>query len=60
MVGVRRGPALIGATVVTASAGIGKEVWDRRGHGTASARDLAWDGLGLVAGSGLVRIADPP
>ena len=60
IVGVHRTQALIGAALVTASAGIGKEVWDGQGHGTASARDLVWDGLGLVAGSGLVRIADPP
>lgn len=60
VVGWHRTQALVGAALVTASAGIGKEVWDGRGHGTASARDLVWDGLGLVAGSGLVRIADPP
>lgn len=60
IVGVHRTQALVGAALVTTSAAIGKEVWDGRGHGTASARDLVWDGLGLVAGSGLVRIVDPP
>jgi putative lipoprotein len=48
----------IGATLVTAAAGIGKEVRDARGGGTASARDLVWDGLGLLAGTGLSRLGD--
>jgi uncharacterized protein YfiM (DUF2279 family) len=48
------------ATVVTASAGLGKELHDRAGHGVASRRDLVWDGLGLLAGTALIRLADPP
>jgi uncharacterized protein YfiM (DUF2279 family) len=56
--GVSHGPALAGATATTAAAGVGKEVWDARGHGTASAKDLVWDAAG--AGSAtllLVRVA---
>ncbi len=58
--GVSRSRALFDASVITAVAGIGKEGWDRMGHGDASVRDLVWDGAGLVTGSGLVRIIDPP
>jgi putative lipoprotein len=31
-------------------AGIGKELWDREGHGDASWRDLSWDVIGAVTG----------
>lgn len=58
--GMTRSRSMLIASVVTAAAGIGKELWDGQGHGDASARDLVWDGLGLLAGSGLARIIDPP
>lgn len=47
--GVTHGVALAGATVASATAGIGKEVWDAQGHGDPSARDLAWDAAGAGA-----------
>lgn len=50
--------SLVGATVVTAAAGIGKELRDARGNGTPSARDLVWDGIGILAGTGLARLGD--
>lgn len=31
-------------------AGIGKELWDTRGSGSASLKDLTWDLLGTVTG----------
>lgn len=48
-----------GAAVVTLTAGIGKEVWDHYhpGH-DASARDVAWDAVGGVAGAVVVRQID--
>ena len=58
VVGARPNAALVGASVITASAGIGKEMHDARGHGNASWRDLVWDGMGLGAGAGLVVLAD--
>lgn len=50
--GVAHGTALGLATTVTAAAGGGKELWDRRGGGTASVRDLVWD----AAGAGAVTV----
>ena len=50
--------SLVGATLVSAAAGIGKEVRDARRGGSASARDLVWDGIGILAGSGLSRLGD--
>ena len=44
--------ALIGASAVTATVSIGKEVWDAHGHGTPSVRDLTWD----LAGAGAVSL----
>ena len=58
MTGVRQSRALLAASVVTAGAGISKEVWDAQGHGDPSWRDLTWDGIGIVAGSGLAVWAD--
>ena len=49
--GVERGPALAGASVVTLSAGVGKEWLDRRRGGPFSGRDLAWDVAGAGAAS---------
>jgi putative lipoprotein len=39
----------IGAGVAL-GAGLAKEMYDRRGSGQASLRDLAWDGAGTVTG----------
>jgi len=47
-----------GAAAVTATAGIGKEVWDRHNHGDFSFRDLAADGAGLAAGAVAMRAID--
>ena len=47
-----------GAAAVTASAGIGKELWDRHHHGDFSFRDLAADGTGLLAGAVMMRQID--
>jgi uncharacterized protein YfiM (DUF2279 family) len=52
--GASHGVALAGATVATATAGIGKEVWDAHGHGTPSGRDLTWDAAGAVAATVLL------
>lgn len=58
--GAGRTTAFLGASAVTIAAAVGKEVWDARKGGRASGRDLAWDGVGMVLGSGLARFADPP
>lgn len=47
-----------GAAAITASAGIGKEIWDRHHHGDFSYRDLAADGAGLLSGAVLMRQID--
>lgn len=49
--GLKSGPSLAGATVVTAAASFGKELWDATGRGTPSGRDLVWDGAGAGAAS---------
>lgn len=50
--------ASVGAGIVTATAGIGKELWDLQGHGDASFRDLAWDAIGGASGAVLMRQLD--
>lgn len=47
-----------GAAAVTASAGIGKELWDRHHHGDFSYRDLTADGVGLLSGAVMMRQID--
>jgi putative lipoprotein len=44
--GASHGAALAGASVVTASLGVGKELRDRRVKGEFSLRDLTWDAAG--------------
>ena len=41
--------SLVGATVLTAAAGVGKELYDRRASGSFSTRDLVWDAAGAGA-----------
>jgi uncharacterized protein YfiM (DUF2279 family) len=49
--GADQGPAITGASVATAIAGVGKEVYDRRTKGDFSVRDLAWDAAGAGSAS---------
>ena len=48
--------SLIGASIVTAGASVGKEVWDGRPGvgGTRSGRDLLWDVAGAAAATALL------
>jgi putative lipoprotein len=46
--------ALGGATSATVGVSLGKEVWDARGHGTPSVKDVAWDAAGALAASTLL------
>jgi len=52
--GAHNGTALAGASVITLSFGVGKEMHDRRAGGPFSPRDLTWDVLGAVAASELL------
>ena len=52
--GLSRDQALGGATVLTAGVSIVKEVLDKRGAGTASGKDLAWDAAGMAAATALL------
>jgi len=45
-----REPAMVGAAAIVGAAGLWKEWRDRRRGAGFSARDLVWDGLGIVAG----------
>ncbi|MFO7260004.1 MAG: hypothetical protein DIU52_002535 [bacterium] len=45
-----REPAMIGAAAIAGVAGVWKEWRDRRRGGPFSARDLAWDVIGIAAG----------
>ncbi|MEO8564044.1 MAG: hypothetical protein ABI601_18330 [bacterium] len=53
-VGAGQGPALAGASTLTAVAGVGKELYDRQVKGEFSVRDLAWDAAGAAAASVLL------
>jgi len=52
--GADNGPALAGSSVLTAAAGVGKELRDRRVKGEFSVRDLAWDAAGAGSASVLL------
>lgn len=52
--GVSRNASLAGATVVTFSVGVGRELYDRRPGGVSSAKDVAWDGAGALAATALL------
>ena len=43
---------------IALSAGIGKEIYDAAGYGTASERDLVWDLAGTATGLGLAWLFD--
>lgn len=47
--------SLVGASVVTATVSVGKEVLDGRTGGTRSARDLLWDAAGAGAATLLLQ-----
>ena len=49
--GAENGPAMAGASAVTAIAGVAKEVHDRRTKGEFSVRDLVWDAAGAGSAS---------
>src|SRR5436305_7250807 len=55
LAGARHNESLWGATALTAGAGLGKEVWDRRAGGTPSAKDFTWDMLGAGASTVVLR-----
>jgi len=52
--GADNGPAIAGASVVTAVVGVGKEAVDRRTKGDFSVRDLVWDAAGAGSASVLL------
>lgn len=56
-VGLGSDASLAGASTVSVGVSIGKEVHDRRQGGLFSAKDLVWDGAGILAASALVRQA---
>jgi putative lipoprotein len=47
-----------GAAAVTATAGIGKELWDRHRQRDFSLRDLTWDGIGGATAAVVIRQVD--
>ncbi|MBK7579160.1 MAG: hypothetical protein IPI67_03050 [Myxococcales bacterium] len=49
--------AATGATFAL-TLGVGKEVYDATGHGTASGKDLAWDVVGTAVGTALALLVD--
>ena len=57
--GADNGNALAGASVITLTAGVGKEVRDRRTKGEFSVRDLAWDAAGAGAATLLLVRTNP-
>jgi len=54
-VGVSRGRAIAGATLVSAAVSVGKELRDRTTPGgDPSLKDLAWDAVGIAAATALL------
>jgi len=53
--GASYGQASWGAAAVTATPASEKELWDKTHHGDPSFRDLAADGVGLIAGAVMMR-----
>jgi uncharacterized protein YfiM (DUF2279 family) len=51
--------SLWGATAVTVAIGVGKEVHDARGGGSASVRDLVWDAAGAGGATLLLQRTRP-
>lgn len=49
--GATRAASLGGATAVSSLVSVGKELYDRRTGGDASAKDLVWDAAGIIAAS---------
>jgi hypothetical protein len=52
---VEHDPALVAASAVTATVGIGKEVFDARAGRPFDLRDLAWDFAGGAAAAALLE-----
>ena len=52
--GLSHGASLAGASITTATVGVGKEVHDRGVTGQFSIRDLAWDAAGAAAATVLL------
>jgi uncharacterized protein YfiM (DUF2279 family) len=53
--GLSRNASLAGATVVSSSVSLGKEVSDRRSGGAFSGKDLVWDAAGIAGATVLLR-----
>jgi len=53
--GLNRDASLAGATGVSLTLSVGKEVQDRRRGGSISPKDLVWDLAGLAAASVVLR-----
>ena len=56
-VGVGADASLAGASAASVGVSIGKELHDRRGGGSVSAKDLVWDAAGIGGATVLVRRA---
>lgn len=52
---VNKSQSLVGATIVTLTASVGKEVVDRRRGGEFSYKDLTWDAAGIGTASVLLN-----
>jgi putative lipoprotein len=52
--GARNGNALAGASIITLTIGVGREVHDHAVGRVFSLRDLTWDALGAIAASTLL------
>jgi putative lipoprotein len=51
--------SLVGASIMTSAIGITKEIHDARSGGDPSAKDLMWDGAGIVAAGLLLGRTQP-
>ena len=56
--GLSRNASLVGATVVSSSVSVGKEIRDRASGGEFSLKDVTWDAAGIGAATALLRRTD--
>jgi putative lipoprotein len=57
--GLGRDHALVGATAISSTVGIGKELYDMKFGGDPSFKDLAWDGAGIAVITLVLRRTQP-
>lgn len=53
--GLSRSASIAGATLISSSVSVGKELHDRSSGGVVSFKDLTWDAAGIAGATALLR-----